>query len=361
MRVLFLTIDDASRASSRVRVYNYLPLLKERNVDYKVLAWNAKFRERPYLVPENSWQKLLNFLVLELINYFVMTAGIAYTLLTVNRYDVIFVQKLKLRRISLWLSLNRKRIIYDMVDAPYASHSMEQEEYTGPTKDVLAMLQLSDRVIVENSLNEQFAKKYASEVCTILGPVNTERYQPANGSKDDGMITIGWIGSNDNTYYLQPVKPILEKLCQKYPKLEVKLIGTSKFQTAEPKIRLIDWSRDSELAELSSFNIGIMPLTDDLWAQSKGGYKLLQYMALGIPSVASPVGVNEGLLNRDGAGLAARSMKEWEEKLIYLIEHPQARMAIGQQARQMAEQKYSLTKSFDRFYNVIQNQYRNSK
>lgn len=353
MKVLFITIDDQSRASSRVRVYSYFPYLNSKEVFYSIIPWNAKYRTKPFVKPQNIVESICNFVIIELLNYFVMSSKIIWGLLCVNRYDVIFVQKLKLRRLSWWLRLNKKRIIYDLVDAPYAAHSKEQKKYVKPSTDLVNMLKISDQVIVENTLNEQFASQYCQKVHIILGPIDTHRYRPSTNKSNSESVTIGWIGSNDNTYYLLAIQNVFERLCAKYPKLSFKLIGSKNFISREARIRQQEWSPETECQALDTFDIGIMPLSDDIWAQSKGGYKILQYMAIGIPTVATPVGINKQLLAGEQIGFAVNTNEEWFEKLSLLIEDSSLRTKLGKKAREIAEEKYSLEKSSENFYNIL--------
>lgn len=207
-------------------------------------------------------------------------------------------------------------------------------------------------MIVELPSTEDVAKKYGKNITVILGPIDTERYKPADRSGHK-KVTIGWIGSHGNTFYLFEISDVLEKLCRKYPDVEVKLIGTKGFVTDEPKIKLVDWSLATELQELATFDIGIMPLTDDEWSRGKGSYKLLQYGALGIPSVASPVGINNGLIQQGVNGFLAETNKEWEEKLSILIEDKPLREKMGINARKYIQENFSLEASVPKFIGAI--------
>jgi glycosyltransferase involved in cell wall biosynthesis len=283
-----------------------------------------------------------------------MTVRILWGLLNIHRYDIIVVQKITLRRLSWWLKLNRQQIIYDLVDAPYTVHSKDHfEDPSGkdtPATALVEMLQLSRHVIVENTVNQKFAQQYCPHVDIILGPIDTQRYQPA--PLKDEILTMGWIGSHDNTFYLLQIQDALETIAARHPEIVIKLIGAKKFASQAPNIRIIEWTLQTELTELATLDIGIMPLTDDAWAKSKGGYKILQYMALGIPVVASPVGVNEMLL-KEPIGLVARSSADWVEKLEQLIHDKTLRDQMGQHARQLAETRYSLETSATRFIEIL--------
>lgn len=346
MKVLFLPVDDETRASSRTRVYQFLPYLKKYGIEYDVVAWNGKtFRPR---------NPLLKFLLGELLNYFVMTARIIRALITIKAYDVVFVQKITLMRLLYWLRLLRVKYVYDIDDAIYTMHSAELARVKQSIRVSAAIeyMKTARHMIVELPSTEAVAKENCKHVTTILGPIDTNRYRPSS-KKDRKAVTVGWIGSLSNTYYLFEIKEALENICRKYKNAEVKLIGTRGFASSEPKIKLVEWSLETELDELATFDIGIMPLTDDEWSRGKGSYKLLQYMALGIPSVASPVGINTTLLKDEAAGFLAKTNRDWEDKLSMLIENKKLRDEMGRKARDMAVKYYSLDAAVEKFVSAI--------
>jgi glycosyltransferase involved in cell wall biosynthesis len=345
MKVLFLTVDDETRASSRTRVYQFLPYLKQYGIEYDVVAWNGKIRSK-------------NFLVREIVSYFYMTAKIIRALLSIKRYDVVFVQKITLWRLLFILRALKIKYVYDIDDAIYTSHSAElaRMKQTIRVKPAIEYMKSAKHMIVELPSTEEVARQNCDNVTVILGPIDIKRYHPSDKSAHK-HVTIGWIGSHGNTYYLFEIQKTLEKLCKKYPNVQVKLIGTKGFHTNEHKIKLVDWSLESELHELATFDIGIMPLTDDEWSRGKGNYKILQYMSLGIPSVASPVGVNNQYIQEGVNGFLPRNNKDWEDKLSVLIENKQIREEIGRKARDIVAKNYSLEASVPKFIEAITQTY----
>jgi len=115
----------------------------------------------------------------------------------------------------------------------------------------------------------------------------------------------------------------------------------------------IKWSLDTELAEMSEFDIGIMPLPDDEWAKGKCGLKALQYMAMGIPCVASPVGVNTEIIQDGVNGFLAKDEKEWIEKLSLLIKNSELRQRLGKAGRKTVEERYSVKVWAPRYVEII--------
>jgi glycosyltransferase involved in cell wall biosynthesis len=361
MKVLFLTVDDETRASSRTRVYQFLPYLKDHGIVHKVVAWNGKAIRPKFKGTGNILLKLYDLIMSELVNYFVMTFKIAWALLTIKTYDVVFVQKITLFRLLYLLRALKIKYVYDIDDAIYTLHSAELAKTKGNprVKAAIEFMKSAKHMIVELPSTEEVARQNCRHVTTILGPIDVRRYHPSDISTHNA-VTIGWIGSLSNTYYLFEVKEVLERLTKKYPNVEVKLIGTRGFETKEPKIKLVDWSLDTELKELGTFDIGIMPLTDDEWSRGKGSYKLLQYMALGIPSVASPVGINNKIIVEGVNGYLPKNLKDWEDKLSILIEDNSKRIEMGKRSRETAVEKYSLEASVIKYVAAIKQVYDNN-
>jgi len=352
MKVLFLTVDDETRASSRTRVYQFLPYLKRYGIEYDVVAWNGK------AIKPRFKNRLYDLIISEILNYFVMTAKISWVLLNIKRYDAVFVQKITLWRLLFLLRIFKIKYVYDIDDAIYTAHSAElaKARQTIRVNAAIEYMKTAKHMIVELPSTEEVARQNCKNVTVILGPIDIKRYSPSDKNRHD-IVTIGWIGSHGNTYYLFEIQDVLEGLCGKYGNVQVKLIGTKGFHSTEHKIKLVEWSLDTELRELATFNIGIMPLTDDEWSRGKGNYKQLQYMALGIPSVVSPVGINTTLLQEGVNGYLARTKQEWEEKLSKLIENKTLREEMGRKSRDMVTKSYSLEASVPKFVEAIKQTY----
>jgi len=114
-----------------------------------------------------------------------------------------------------------------------------------------------------------------------------------------------------------------------------------------------DWNLETEVNNLRNFDIGIMPLTDDDWAKGKGGYKLLQYMAMGIPCCASPVGINKQLIVEGSTGFLVNGQEDWFDKLSYLIENKSIRDKMGMNGRKRVKEFYSLEVAANKFTDII--------
>jgi len=133
----------------------------------------------------------------------------------------------------------------------------------------------------------------------------------------------------------------------------IELIGAANLTVKGANIRIKEWTLDTEVKNLQNFDVGIMPLLDNEWSRGKGGYKLLQYMAVGIPCVASPVGVNAKLIREGINGYLANSEDEWYKKLEVLIKNETLRESMGKNGRKIAETQYSFEVSVPKLIKLI--------
>ncbi len=331
MKILFLTFGDKTVASSRTRVFQYLPYLQKYNISHKVISAKS--------LVANSPARFIKFI---LVNFFI---GLKF-LFFCPFYEIIFIQKILLPRMFLRaIKLFGRKLVFDFDDAVYLLPT-PSERFTAQTKTSITankfrdIVSFSNLIIVENEYTKEYAEPYNANIVQITGPIDTARYFPKEKSSD-GKIIIGWIGSPTTTCYLNMVFPVLEKLSTQYPNITLKLIGASEIGSVNFPLTKVPWSLETEVKELQEFDIGIMPLPDDAWTKGKGGYKLLQYMAIGIPSVSSPVGINTTLIQNRINGFLAKDESEWYEKLSSLIRNSEERHLLGKKARQIAEQVYS--------------------
>ena len=153
---------------------------------------------------------------------------------------------------------------------------------------------------------------------------------------------IGWIGTPSTwTEYMAPIMPVLEQVAEAAG-ARIAAVGAGRAAAAHPLIENLPWTEDSEVARIHAMDIGIMPLTDTPWARGKCGYKLIQYMACGLPVVASPVGVNNEIVEHGVNGFLAESDDEWRAAIRTLLGDPDLRCRMGAAGRRKVEEQYSL-------------------
>jgi glycosyltransferase involved in cell wall biosynthesis len=152
---------------------------------------------------------------------------------------------------------------------------------------------------------------------------------------------------------LELLKAVLKEIYLRY-KVSLLVIGTDNFFIPGVPLRAIPWERATELTDLHQIDIGLMPLPDDEWGRGKCALKAMQYMALEIPTLCSPVGVNKEIITDGLNGFLCATDKEWVEKISRLIEQPLLRKSIGKAARQTIEQKFSVRAHAKRFVSLLE-------
>jgi glycosyltransferase involved in cell wall biosynthesis len=337
--VLFLIQGPPEVASSRTRAYAYLPHLKEAGIPAEVFVWNsARFvaLQQRGAVPVTA----------HAMNAIGRLTSAFRVWMAAGRHQTIYVQKVVLPGWFLRLLKRDRRLVFDYDDAMYALAPGEEH---GPRawlrrrrlRKFAACLSAADLVVVENEPNRAVAEKYCRTTLTITGPIDTNRYQPAARRPADEVV-LGWIGSPSTTGYLKTIEPALRALAERR-RIALHLIGSAHVEIPGVTVRLFPWSLDREVADLGTFDVGLMPLSDDQWSRGKGGYKILQYMAMGIPTVASPVGVNAEIIRHGMTGLLAGGPDEWIASLDRLAASRDERERMGRAARADVVDRFSLT------------------
>ena len=185
-----------------------------------------------------------------------------------------------------------------------------------------------------------------NNVVVIPSAVDETRFKQAVGQlKSLGKegIVIGWIGHASNLRYLEPLRPVIRDLALKHPgRVLLRVVCSEALPWDDVPLENKVWQLQEEAQDVASFDIGIMPLTDDQWSRMKCGYKVLLYMSMGVPAVASPVGVNETIVKHGETGFHARDSAEWSSVLSQLLEDGELRERVGHAGRRLVQSKYSI-------------------
>ncbi len=277
-----------------------------------------------------------------------------------NEYDIVFVQREAFMTGSVFFEegLRNKnvKIVYDFDDAiwlPNVSESNKKFEWMKSPAKTSKLISLSDLVIAGNSYLADYAKKFNQNVHIIPTTINTDYHKRKNVNKDN-RICIGWTGSHTTIQHFEQAVPALRKLKGKFgDKIYFKVIGAEKYSNEELNIKGIKWSLQNEIEQLSEIDIGIMPLPDDEWSKGKCGLKGLQYMALEIPCVMSPVGVSSEIVSDGVNGFLAKNDNQWVEIISLLIENPELRKKIGTEARKTVEANYSVNSQKEKYLTLL--------
>src|SRR5690606_4454603 len=172
--------------------------------------------------------------------------------------------------------------------------------------------------------------------------------------ENTGKITIGWTGSHSTLKYLKEIEPVLQYLETKYPHVQILIIADKKPDLQLQNLEFIKWNKETEAEDLSKIDIGIMPLPDDEWSKGKCGFKALQYMAMEIPCVISPVGVNAQIIDHGINGFLAESDQAWITHLEHLINNQSARVLLGKAGRKKIIENYSVLSNTANFLSLFE-------
>jgi glycosyltransferase involved in cell wall biosynthesis len=233
-------------------------------------------------------------------------------------------------------------MVFDFDDAVwirYVSPSNSYLSYMRCPGKTATLLRLARHVLAGNDYLREYAQRFNLSVSLVPTTIDTERYVPP-GDRPTQRPVIGWTGSFSTVQYLQVVRPALERLRRAHD-FRLVVVGGAGFHAEGLEVEHRAWRSATEVQDLSDFDIGIMPLPDTEWERGKCGLKALQYMALGIPAVASPVGVNSEIIGHEANGLLASSLEEWETALGRLLTDTALRRRLGRSGRATVEARYA--------------------
>lgn len=206
-------------------------------------------------------------------------------------------------------------------------------------KKIDAIMRRADLFIAGSSyLADRARRAGARRVEIVPTVVDIDRYPAARREASANSVVIGWIGSPKTAHYLLSVKRLLSRMTG----ISCVAIGAREDQVAGGPFKAKPWSEATEVDLLRRVDIGIMPLPDEPWTRGKCGYKLIQYMACGLPVVASPVGANTDIVRHGENGFLASTEGQWVEALARLVARPDLRRRMGSAGRELVESNFSL-------------------
>lgn len=267
----------------------------------------------------------------------------------IARYDYILLQ----REVAplgpplfewIYIRMFRVKLIYDFDDAIWLSSISEQNSIAAAFKNagkVADICRWAYKVSCGNEYLCNWARQFNANVVYNPTCVDTEKRHNQLANHDAERITIGWTGSFSTLKYLDMVENALNKLQETYP-FDVKIICNEAPSLKVKNVKYIPWSEENEVTELATCQIGLMPLTTDEWSEGKCGFKLIQYLSLGIPAVSSPVGVNKTIIDEGINGFFATTDADWFTAIEKLIVDAQLRKKMGLAGRSKVVSQYSL-------------------
>ncbi len=372
MRVLFLVIGPEAEPSSRFRVYQFVEPLRARGVEVEVRPRvGRRYFELGYGLRRPPWPLRIAWVG---GSFAWRSLRRLRDLWDARRFDVVVFQKETLpfggaRLVSL-LGLCA---VYDFDDAVYARPAGPDglgravrwlaERVMSRQRSLPDLLSRCDSVLAGSRVLAEYAARHNDRVEILPTVVDTEAYAmrsaPVGGparSRPRGPVKIGWIGAPANAVYLEPLRPALRELARRHP-IRVVVRGTTRFDCPGVPVELRGWrhyrTREEETRDLDDLDIGIMPLPEDSFAAGKCALKAIQYMANGIPVVASPVGANVDVIEDGVTGFLARTPEEWVERLSELVVDEALRARMGRAGRARVERHYSIAAALPRLLDAL--------
>ena len=344
MRAFFVTQYGALAASSRTRVLQYLPFLRQQGIDADVLTVlpDHAISGSQLDVRRQPLRKMLYYLWAAWRTW---SCGLR-TWWHGRSRDLLFVQKVIFPPPIRWLLRHMSTpVVYDFDDAIFTTevrsgHWLARVKESRNASGVPAMLGLADLAVVENEYTAEFARQHC-DVLQITGPIDTTSYAEIRSRvADTDPFTVGWIGSGSTVAYLELIAPVLQRLAREL-NLRLLVVG-AQFELHGVDVECKPWALEQEATDLARCHVGVMPVPDDPWTRGKGGYKLLQYMACGLPVVTHPIGINTVIVEEGLTGYLAPDEDTWVSRLTQLGEDPDLRRQMGERGKARIEESYAL-------------------
>jgi glycosyltransferase involved in cell wall biosynthesis len=341
INVLALSPIPEEGAGCRFRVSQYVPYLSAQGIRVTISSFYTPeffrlvYRHGHYLSKSGAFLRLLakRWAVLDQI----------------DRYDVVLLYREAIPVGPPFIERHIARrgipIVYDFDDAiflPNVSEANRAISFLKSTSRVSEILRFSRHVMVGNEFLAHYARKFSTDVTVVPTAVDTERFAPPpEGSRPPGPPVVGWIGSPTTFHYLESIAPLLQDVATRH-RFVLRVSGAGKpVRFPGVSVQEEPWSLDREVTLFNTCDVGVYPLHDDDWARGKCGFKAIQFMACGVPTVAASVGVNREIIRDGENGFLATTPAEWVAKLERLLSEAALRERFARAGRATIEERYS--------------------
>jgi glycosyltransferase involved in cell wall biosynthesis len=349
VKVLILSRYDDKGSSSRLRLFQYIPYLEKNGFEVAV---------SPLL--DNSYLEIIysgkRYSIFKIAARYIKRIRI---ILKSHKYDLLIIEKELFPFLPSWteqiLKLFHRPYIVDYDDATFHNYDKHPKRIVRwlLRKKISTIMRCSAAVIAGNRYIEDYAQRSgAAKVYLLPTVIDLKKYKTDKKEKKAEFI-IGWIGSPSTTKYLKLVEHALIEASTRIP-LKLVLIGSGLLQMGPVNILRKEWSENTEAEDIQLFDVGIMPLKDDYWEQGKCGYKIIQYMACGIPVIASPVGVNKEIISHDVDGYLAGDQADWINYIEILACQHEKCVKFGEMGRKKVESFYCTQVTAPKFLDILQ-------
>lgn len=353
MRILFLTRYGRLGASSRYRILQYLPWFERAGFDCNV---SSLFDDSYLRYFYRTKTRRLTDVVRAILRRIVVLTRSA-------RYDLIVIEKELIPYFPAWIETFLERLgipyVVDYDDAIFHLY----DEHSNPLVRLIFRNKIAN--VMRHAALVVAGNQYISDYATSVGATRVEiiptvidlnRYTAQKkdfaGRQSSRVFTIGWIGTPATAKYLHVIAPALKSVCAEGA-ARLRLIGAGTVDIADVPVEVMEWREDREVQDLSTFDVGIMPLPDEPWERGKCGFKLIQYMASGLPVIASPVGVNVDIVQSGRNGFLCKTNDEWATAFRLLMNSAELCVQMGRVGRRMVEEKYCIQVQYKKLIKIF--------
>ncbi|WP_373495046.1 glycosyltransferase family 4 protein [Aquiflexum sp.] len=340
-KILFLPKYPRMGASSRLRTYQFLPLWEEAGYGVRVDSFfNKAYLKDVYRQRVPGFWNVLGC-------YFKRM----WVLMGVWRYDMVLVEKELFPYLPAWaewlLAYLGPGYVVDYDDAVFHRYDTQGNflvrNFLG--KKIDRVMRRARTVFAGNGYLAQRAKEAGAKSVVLLPTVIDPKRYRKKEENETGKVWIGWIGSPSTLKYVKEIKDELEEVCLQANAGLLLVNGNLGFGF-KGDLRVIPWTEEGEVDAILQMDIGVMPLPDNEWERGKCAYKLIQYMACGLPVVASPVGMNNEVVGHGENGFLASGSAEWKNALLTLIQDAALRKKMGENGYELVQERFTLRGNF---------------
>lgn len=332
MKILILSKYNRDGASSRYRFYNYEYYFGENNIQFNI----RPLLDHNYVLNLYAGKRIKVFL--QKINSIIRR--FFFIIFQANNYDLIVVEKELFPNMPFLIEkalLGKKKYALDFDDYIATAYKTSKIKKIFFENKIDRLSQNASFVTVGN--HWYFDEIKSNNLIYLPTVIDLKKYPKVKENYESDVITIVWIGSLYTGRYLKIVIPVLQKLAQKYT-IKVKVIGVN-ITIDGVDLEIVQWDENTEVDEILSSDIGIMPLENTIWEKGKCGFKLIQYMACGLPVVATTAPANQEIIDDGVNGFLVDSEEEWYDALKNLITNKADRERLGRSGRLKIESGYS--------------------
>ncbi|MBT3921694.1 MAG: glycosyltransferase family 4 protein [Nitrospina sp.] len=328
-------------AGQRLKYEQYFDYWKENGYDVTMSPFLDLKTWKILYKPGNYTTKIVGVLR----GYFIRICDI----FRIQHYDIVYV--------FMWVTpfgtsfferlcrLLSKKLVYDIEDNVLVEKSNNINPFVKKLKSAGKtehLIKTADHVITSAPfLNEHCLGINEKKTCTFISSsIDTNLFLPANSYSNDHKVVVGWTGTFSSKVYLDLLRNVfieLNKRCE----FRFRVIGNFEYELPGVDLEVIQWTKENEVADMQGIDIGVYPLFQNEWVLGKSGLKAIQYMAFGLPVVATNVGTTPTIIKHYENGCLVKTENDWVDTLEALINNPELRGKLGKAARKTVINKYS--------------------